>query len=219
METANANIKSSLKDALETFKYVFTKPGTKALEKAENFKDAKVSGIFSGIAVVAYVIISLISAMISTVVVKSYFTGKTNVVFENLKNFDFLKNLGDNLLYTALAIAIVAAVVYVMGLIFKKQPNFMKLLGVVALGFAPAVCAAFVGNILAYFWSPLGMFATGAGLALMISFVVTAINKEIALEGDKKIFFHVATVTVIYVIAYLIVTNVLKTSILGGLGF
>ena len=218
MATDKTNVKSVLKDSFDTLKLVFTKPSTKALDKTKDFQDAKKSGIFSGIAVVAYLLLSLISAVITTVVTKSW-TGKTNVDFNNLNNLDFFKTLGDSLLYIAGAIAIVAAVVYVMGLIFKKQPNFMKVLGIAAAGFAPYYAASFVGTILGYFWAPLSLFVTVAGFSLTTGFIVNGVNKEVALEGDKKIFFHVASVTVIAIIAYFIATNIIKTSILGGFNF
>lgn len=218
MANDKTNVKSTLKDSFETLKLVFTKPSTKALDKTKDFSDAKKAGIFAGIALVTYVIINILSAIISTVVTKSW-TGKTNVDFNNLNNFDFFKTLGDNLLYIALAIALVAAVIYVMGLVFKKQPNFTKVLGIAAAGFAPYYAASFVGMILAYFWAPLNTFVLVAGFSLMAAFIVNGVNKETGLEGDKKIFFHVATVTAIAAIAYFIVTNIIKTSILSGFSF
>ena len=92
MATDKTNVKSVLKDSFDTLKLVFTKPSTKALDKTKDFSDAKKSGIFSGIAVVAYLLLSLISAVITTVVTKSW-TGKTNVDFNNLNNLDFFKTL------------------------------------------------------------------------------------------------------------------------------
>lgn len=207
----------TLKDTFDTIKAVFVKPNTKAIEKIKAVKDIKTAGIFAGFSIVIYIIVNLLSAAISTIVTKScnLFSGKceTKVDFENLKNFDFFKNLGDSFLYIVGAIAIIAVVVYILGLIFKKQPNFGRVLAIATAAYAPIVVASFLGTIFGFIWSALTIFVIFAGFALAIACMVSAYDKEIALEGDKKLFFHILASLIIFIIAYFIVTNIMKSSL------
>ena len=217
------NFSKTLKESLETIKAVFVKPATSDNKK---FDDVKTAGIFAGFAAVIYLIVELIGAIIQTVVVRSCenislstlscssYTTKVN--FENLNNFEFFKILGDNALSLIGAVAVVAVVTYVMGLIFKKQPKFMKLVAVITAGFAPLFLAAFAAVILAYIWTPLALFAVVAGMVLSFAYMINAVSKEIVLEGDKKLFFHVATIFVIFVVAYFILTSIAKDSAAGA---
>lgn len=220
MAEGKFNFSATLKDTFETIKTVFVKPATKNEEKIKKFADAKTAGIFTGFTAVIYLIIELISAIISTVVTKScsLFTNKceTKVDFNNLNKFDFLKALGDNILTILGIIAVVAIVVYVMGLIFKKQPKFMKLVAIVTAGLAPLFLAGFVSGILTYIWAPLALFVFFAGLVLSLAYTINAISKEIVFEDDKKVFFHVATITVIFIVAYFILTSVAKDTAAGA---
>lgn len=217
--TKGFDFSATLKDTFDTLKAVFKKPATTDTKKYDN---AKTAGIFAGFAAIIYLLIDLISAVISTIVVKecanvsfasfSCTEYKTKVNFENLNNFKFFETLGNNILTLLGAVAVVAGVVYVMGLIFKKQPKFMKLVAVVTAGLAPLFVAAFVSGILAYIWTPLAIFVTFAGIVLSIAYMVNAISKEIVLDGDKKIFFHIVSTIAIFIVAYFILTSIAKDS-------
>ena len=213
------NFSTTLKDTFKTIKEVFVKPAT---TDTKRFADAKNAGIFAGCAAVLYLVIELLSSIISTVVTKSCenvslatlscTSYKTSVDFDNLNNFKFFEVLGHDILYLVGAVAVIAVVVYVMGLIFKKQPKFMKLVAVVTAGFAPLFAGGFVAGIVSYIWLPLAIFVFFAGLVLSIAYMVNGVSKEIVLEGDKKVFFHVAAIVVIFIVAYFILTNVAKDS-------
>lgn len=217
------NFSTSLKDTLKTLKEVFVKPASSDTKK---FADVKKAGIFAGFAAVIYIIIELISAIIQTVVTKSCenfslssfscSSYKTKVDFNNLNNFDFFKALGDSALTLIGTVAVVAIVVYIMGLIFKKQPKFVKLVAIVVAGLAPIFAATLISSVLAFVWAPLAFFVIFAALTASLAYTINAVSKEIVFEGDKKLFFHIATITVIFVVAYFILTSIAKDTQAGA---
>ena len=167
-------------------------------------------------------IISILASIIQTIFTRKYeysFTNsglKTKVNFENLKNFDFLKVLGDNFVAIIGVIFIVSIVVYVLALVFKKQPNFSRLISITTIGYAPLIAGGLLAIILNYFSVPLAIAVIIASLTLSISYMISANNKEIKLEGDKLIFFHVAAITIFALVTYFVSTQILK-GILSGI--
>lgn len=215
---------AALKDTLSILKNVFTHPATKAIAESKNFKTSKDLNIFSGIAVLIYLVISMISAVIQTVVTRRYlysFTGgsKTKIDFSNLDDFDFLKVLGTNFMSIVGVILTIAVAVYLLALVFKKRPNFSRLVGIATIGYAPIAAAGFIAVILSYIWAPLAVAVAVAGATLSLAYVVSANNDEIKLEGDKQIFFHVIVVTAITMSVYFISMNILKEMLSGLLSF
>ena len=213
---------AALKDTLSILKNVFKHPATKAIAESKNFKTSKDLNIFSGIAVLIYLVIGMISAVIQTVVTKRYlysFTGgsKTKIDFSNLDDFDFLKVLGTNFMSIVGVILTIAVAVYLLALVFKKRPNFSRLVGVATIGYAPIAAASFIAVILSYIWAPLAV--TVAGATLSLAYIISANNDEIKLEGDKQIFFHVIVVTAIAMSVYFISMNILKDMLSGLLSF
>ena len=215
---------AALKDTLSILKNVFKHPATKAIAASKNFKTSKDLNIFSGIAVLIYLVISMISAVIQTVVTRRYlysFTGgsKTKIDFSNLDDFDFLKVLGTNFMSIVGVILTIAVAVYLLALVFKKRPNFSRLVGIATIGYAPIAAAGFIAVILSYIWAPLAVAVAVAGATLSLAYVVSANNDEIKLEGDKQIFFHVIVVTAITMSVYFISMNILKEMLSGLLSF
>jgi len=215
---------AALKDTLSILKNVFKHPATKAIAESKNFKTSKDLNIFSGVAVLIYLVIGMISAVIQTVVTKRYlysFTGgsKTKIDFSNLDDFDFLKVLGTNFMSIVGVILTIAVAVYLLALVFKKRPNFSRLVGIATIGYAPIAAAGFIAVILSYIWAPLAVAVAVAGATLSLAYVVSANNDEIKLEGDKQIFFHVIVVTAITMSVYFISMNILKEMLSGLLSF
>lgn len=222
--TKNFDFNAALKDTLSILKNVFKHPATKAIAESKNFKTSKDLNIFSGVAVLIYLVIGMISAVIQTVVTKRYlysFTGgsKTKIDFSNLDDFDFLKVLGTNFMAIVGVILTIAVAVYLLALVFKKRPNFSRLVSVATIGYAPIAAASFIAVILSYIWAPLAVAVTVAGATLSLAYIISANNDEIKLEGDKQIFFHVIVVTAITMPVYFISMNILKDMLSGLLSF
>ena len=216
------DFQSTLKNTFKTLTNVFKHPATKAIEDIKKFDDPKTVGIFAGFSIAIYLIISILASIIQTIFTRKYeysFTNsglKTKANFENLKNFDFLKVLGDNFVAIVGVIFIISIVVYVLALVFKKQPNFSRLISITTIGYAPLIAGGLLAIILNYFSVPLAIAVIIASLTLSISYMISANNKEIKLEGDKLIFFHVAAITIFALVAYFISTQILK-GILSGI--
>ena len=218
------DFQSTLKNTFKTLTNVFKHPATKAIEDVKKFDDPKTVGIFAGFSIAIYLIISILASIIQTIFTRKIVYNypfndggmKTRIGFENLKNFDFLKVLGDNFVAIVGVIFIISVVVYVLALVFKKQPNFSRLISIVTIGYAPLIAGGLLAIILNYFSVPLAIAVIIASLTLSISYMISANNKEIKLEGDKLIFFHVAAITIFALVAYFISTQILK-GILSGI--
>ena len=113
----------------------------------------------------------------------------------------------------------IAVAVYLLALVFKKRPNFSRLVSVATIGYAPIAAASFIAVILSYIWAPLAVAVTVAGATLSLAYIISANNDEIKLEGDKQIFFHVIVVTSIAMSVYFISMNILKDLLSGLLSF
>ena len=210
------------KGSLDVVKGTFVKPASEGASKLDKFKDAKFTGFFVVFAILIETVITLITAIFSTVVTKSYnlFSGetKTSINWGNLEHFDFWKTLGNGLLYGAIIIAVVAVIAYVVALVMKKSPNFLKLAGIVAAGIIPYFACCLLGAILGLLSTDLNMIVTIIGLVYSGTLVISGIDKEVAAEGDKKVYFHALSISIVVILLYYISINILKSSIFGGLG-
>ena len=218
-KTPNFNFKKSIIETFNDLKNVFVKPETADRKKFENGKTA---GIFIGFSAVFYVIAQILTTIIDKIIVRSCDTYsrnsfistcekyKTEIDFSRLEDFQFFEILKASVTGLVIFVVVLTAIIYVMGLIFKKQPKFAKLASIVTASLAPYYVAAFVATILYYIWAPLSILVFFAGLSLMFAYIINAVSSELALSGDQKIFFHVATITVIVAVFYFIATYVFK---------
>jgi len=215
------DFKTTLKDSFDAMKAIFVKPASKGAEKLSKFDDLKSAGVLAAFIVIISTIINLLTTMASAIVTRTYSLTsgaiKTKIDWGNLNNVDYFKAIWQGLLYGAIAIAAIAGIIYIVALVMKKTTNYAKLLSIVAVSYVPALVVSLIGAIVSTFAPEVGLIITTAGTIYSGAIIISSVNKEVSLDGDKNIYFHSIVIVIIYIIAYIVLTNILKTSLLGGL--
>lgn len=187
---------------------ILIKPFKTFKDEEEKVTDTKNSLILSGIVVGLMLIINLVKTMITTVFTKKMdyntFKFKTVIDFSKLKNLDWLDLLGKRLLIYAGIVLAIAAVYYLVSLIFKKNGNFIKLLSISATSLIPFTLVGMLASfVLGKIWTPLYMVCVLVSLVYSILILVSLINKEFEFENyDTKIYFHLICLGVLVVAGY-----------------
>lgn len=185
---------------------VILKPFTAIKEELNKFSDLKNSAILTGIVAIIATLASLIQTMMNAVVVTNYNILKgttTTWVWDNLKNVEYVKVIGTNLLVYAGGIAAIAVVYYIASAILKRQANFARLLGLGALSAVPfLLCALVIAPLLSLIYAPLGIVVTIIGLVYTILILYEGVGQEIPMEGNQKYYFHLICLSILLIAAY-----------------
>lgn len=199
---------------------VILKPFTAFKEELNKFNTFKNSLLVSLIVSGAATIITLLKTMYSAVRVSSYsYSGTTKSwVWGNLKEINYIKTIGINLLIYLGIILAIAVVYYLASLIIKKQVSFSKFLGISALSIVPfVVCYLVVAPLLAMIYAPLNMAITIIGTVYTIILVYETINSEISLDGNTKYYFNLICLSILSIAAYYLFVKVFKSSVSNGI--
>lgn len=198
---------------------VILKPFTAFKEEISKFDNFKNSVILSGIVAILATIISLLKTIYNTVRVTSIWTKETQWVWENLKEVNYIKVIGMNLLIYLGIIAAIASVYYIASLIAKKQTNFPRLLGIAAASIVPIlVCSMILSPILSMIYVPLGMIISVVGGVYTVILIYETINNEILLEGNAKFYFNLICLSILIVTVYYLYTKTISNSIIKNAG-
>ena len=214
-ESKGLDFGKCLKDTFGAVKAVFVKPASEGA-KAIDIKDPKAGWIKNAILLVTVEIINLINTVLGLIIVKTKsFSGfsskgintetKVEFKFDNITSINYFEVIGKSLLMTAIFVLVVAGVSYLVGMLMKKQANIVKLAGAVLLGLIPMAVCGILATLVAMFWTEGAIFVTMAGLVFGLAIMINIISKEMALEGDKLIFFHLATILVVALVYYFII--------------
>lgn len=200
------------------------KPFDKFKSEEENLSSIKNSAIISAIVIVGATIINLFTTMFNAVRVESFWSNEVEWVWENLKEVEYLKVIGMNLLMYAGVIFGLAAIYYVGSLIIKKEAKYPKLLGATATAYMPIIIStAILSPILSLIHFSFGLIVTVVGAIYGIIILLELIDHCIVIENKNvKIYFHTAclsiAILVIGFILYKVVLGSITSSITGGLG-
>lgn len=201
---------------------VILKPFTALKEELSKFNSFKDSAILAVIVTVAATLISLITKMFNAVRVKSFsFTGggETTWQFENLKNLDYIKIIGKDLLIFAGIILAIAIVYYIASLIVKKQTSFPRLLGISSLAVTPLlICYLVLSPLLTMIHATIGIIISIMGAVYTIVILYEAMNEEILLEGNAKIYFNFTCLSLLISAGYYVYMKVITSAVTSGLG-
>ena len=212
---------------LNYLKYVLgllLKPFETYKSEEGKLSNVKNSLILSGIVAGAMMLINLLTAMISSVFVKtmdySTFKYKTEFNIEGLKNLDYLELIGKNLLIYICIIAAIAVVYYLASLVAKKSINFMKTLSISASSIIPYVIMGMVVSpILGKIWAPLSIVATIVGAVYSVILFVLLISDNIHFEKkDLCAYFHLACMTILGTAGYYAYMKLFTSGLTDQLG-
>lgn len=193
---------------------VALKPVNAFKSKVKDYSDFKSAGILVLFVSLAKMVINLLGAMISTIFVKqrNFFTGETKftVSFENLGDLNYFDLIVKNVFWSLVIIAAVAGIYYVVAMIMKKNANYFRLAAITAVSFVPVFVAIFVSIILAYIYAPLSAFLIFASIIYSFLIFINAVDAEVEFkDADYKIYFHAICMTVMFIIAYFIFSNMI----------
>lgn len=214
------------KTAVHYFKYakdVLLNPYKTFKEKEVELTGTKNALIFSGILAVVMMLITLLTAMITSIFVKELsaktFELHTVVKFSNLGDLNYLVLIGRNLLIYAGIIAAIAGVYYIISLIFKKESKFTKLLSISATSIIPFIALGMIlSPILSLIWTPLSIIAKVGGLVYSILVFMSLIKEELSFETkDLEIKFHLICLTILGTIGYYLYIKLFMAVVNNGL--
>ena len=224
--TNQQRIEEVKKTAVHYFKYakdVLLNPYKTFKEKETELTETKNALIFSGILAVVMMLITLLTAMITSIFVKelSAKTLKLHTVvkFSNLGDLNYLVLIGRNLLIYAGIIAAIAGVYYIVSLIFKKESKFTKLLSISATSIIPFIALGMIlSPILSLIWTPLSIIAKVGGLVYSILVFMSLIKEELSFETkDLEIKFHLICLTILGTIGYYLYIKLFMAVVNSGL--
>ena len=198
-------------------------PFTTFQNEAESFNDSKSALIFAGVIAVAMMLCNfIVNVFIET---KVSFKGiKYAFGFNSIDGDAIVELVLKQLLIYAAVIVAIAAVYYVVSLIFKKSASFTKLVAISATSMIPFTVGAILGlNILKVLWVPLAIGVAVAGIIYSVLILVNLINDYIKFDKkDMAILFNLICLTIIVCglgyAAYKIALNA-ATGAFGGFGF
>ena len=192
------------------------KPYEKFKSNEKELSNSKNVLTMSGILVLTLTILGLVNTMISEVRVKSFLSTKTEWVWENLKDIEYFKVIGQNLLIYAGILAAISGIYYIASLIIKRDTNFTKILAAVVTSLIPfAIASLVLSPILSMIYSILGIGITVAGLVFTLITYLELINEMVSIESENtKIYFNSICLFVVIAVGAFIAYKL----VLGSLG-
>lgn len=205
------------------FKYILNtilKPFDSFKKEEDNLSSFKNTGILAAIIVGILTILKLISTMITSVRVVSFWTGEVEWVWENLKEIEYIKTIGQSLLVYAGIIFAISGVYFLASLVIKKETKFVKLLSATTTAFIPvAVSSSILSPILSLINSYLGIGIVIVGFVYSLVILLELLNDQIVIENKNiRIYFHLICLSVLLIGGAFVAYKLLLGSLNSGLG-
>ncbi len=186
------------------FKYIFSsfiKPFDSFKKEEKALESFKSSAILTIIVVIFLMIINLVSTMIQSVRVTSFWNNEVQWVWENLKNVQYFKVLGQSLLIYLGFILAIGLVYYLAGLVLKKEVKFPKVLSAVVTAVIPFALATFIlSPFLSLIHAYLGVAITIIGFVYSLIILLELINDIIVIENkNSRIYFHLICLSILFI--------------------
>lgn len=199
---------------------VVLKPFDTFKQNEEKLFDFKNIGILSLIIVGFMTIIGLINTMINTVRVTSFWTDEVEWVWENLKEIEYFKVIGQNILIYAGILLAISGIYFLASLVIKKEVKFPKLLDATVTAFIPfAMAISIFSPLLSLIYSPLGICITIVGFIYTLVILLELMNELIKI-GNKntRIYFHITCLSILIIGCGFIAYKLILGSLSSGLG-
>ena len=209
--------KVSIKDVFLEYLFItfntILKPATTLKDKISKFATFKCSFIFASFVSLIATLINLITAMFTSIVVKSYNWNlndyETTWVWSNLKNVQYLEIILKSFLIYLGVIFVITVIYYLASLIKKKEVSFPKLLGISTLSLIPLlICSLVISPLIALVWEELGVLIVLAGFICTLVLLYENMNNEIALKGNIKYYFNFACLFILLIIIYFVFNKI-----------
>jgi len=219
----NVQPTSNVNGKFNFFQYIIgavLKPFDRFKKEEENLSSFKNVGILSLIVVGFMTIIGLITTMINTVRVTSFWTDEVEWVWENLKEIEYFKVIGQSLLIYAGVLLAISGIYFLASLVIKKEAKFPKLLGATVTAFIPfAIATSILSPLLSLIYSPLGLVVTIVGFIYTLVILLELINELIKIENkNTRIYFHLTCLSILIIGGGFIAYKLILGSLSSGLG-
>ena len=197
---------------------VLLRPKQAYKDEENNLNEPKNSIILALIISVVMTVLGFIQTIISTVRVAQYDFADGGYSytwqFDNLKNIKFIQLIGKNFFIDFCIILAIAGAFYLGSLVIKKQISFIKNISLTATAMVPVVVGAmFLAPIVSLIWSPLSFIFVVLGGIYSFLIFYELMNDYLQLEGDKKIWFNSACISVLLIVVYYFLIKTLISSI------
>jgi len=194
---------------------VILNPYKKYKNSESSLNNIKNISILSLIIIGIMTISGLIQTMINSVRVTSYWTSEVKWVWENLKEINYFKLIGQSLLIYAGILLAVAGIYFVANIIMKKDAKFIKILSAVVTSFIPyAICSSIISPVLSMIYSILGICITIIGFIYTLLILIELINELIVIEDrNTRIYFHSICMSIISISGIIIAYRILSVTI------
>lgn len=186
--------------------------------KLNNLKNSIVLGI------IVSIIMTLISTVKSMISVVRVTTGgwlteaKTTWEWSNLKEINYIKLIGQDLLFYAGIIFGVALIFYLATLVIKKQTSYPKFVAITSSALVPYIAGCMVlSPLLSNLSIHIGIVISIVSIVYLLVIFSEFINSELNLQDDKKIYFNLICYSLILLIAYFIMIKYIG-SLFSGFG-
>lgn len=191
-----------------TFKNTLINPVHNMDNNVSKIGDAKNTCILAGIFSLAMMVLNLLTMMLSSIFTRKcdFWTGKckTKIDFGALGNLDYVELVFKYLFMFALFAFGVAVIYYVVGLVLKKNANYIKILKITLIAMIPSILAnLLVGPILGLIWNDLRLFINVLGTIYTLFILTFSLKNELKINStDELIVYSVVSVTILYIMKY-----------------
>lgn len=220
MSSNRVEDETSTKFSLIKYLILFlTKPITAFNKDKKHFSDPKNALVLSGVVSVFTMLAYFLRTFILLVFSKGY-KGEIEIDFDRLEYLKISDMIFKNLFIIMAIIVVVAFVYYVVGLILKKTPNFLKLLVATASSLLPfTILVILLSTVFSYIWEPLAVVTTVVGVVASLIIFLNLIDHEFAFEGnDQKVYFHLLCLSIILIVGYFVAMRLIFGNVSGDLG-
>ncbi len=96
----------------------------------------------------------------------------------------------------------------------KKNANYFRLVTISSVSFVTVFAVSIISTIISYIYEPLSIFLIIAAFVYSFLTFIHAIDNEIEFKDvDYKVFFHTICLTVVFVVSYYVLANMVDTMI------
>lgn len=218
---------------------LFKAPVTTFTKRAEE-RNIKKEAIIAGIIAVVIAIVTVLTSYIGIVksvnkqypslkkyndtyswrgeLTKSEFKEmKKEAKSELLEDVNFVGKFFKTLAITAVAIALVAAILFIIARMLKSPRDYIEMFSMSNSAFMIYLLGFLLNTIFTYIYAPIGIVLFVGALIFAVIALANAFRENIEVEDtDKLVIYSTIVLTIVFAILVIITVNSLKSS-LGGL--
>ena len=220
--TGGSSAPFSIKGFMTMLITIFLKPVTGFKEKLNNFDSFKVSVIFASIVAVITMVLQLLTRIWQTVHVymRDPETREWGYqwYWDNMEGFAWVDNTILAFLIVLGAIAAVALIYFLAGLIARKEVKYQRALAVATVSLIPLVLVGFIlVPILAWIQIHLASMAMIVVAVYCLAMLISGMNEELKLEdSNERLYVNMACIAILVVILYFIGVNAAQDAVIDG---